>query len=278
MSLVVAGWRGVCRVCRFCQLVFVGACWRLGFLFVLLVWCLVCSARFGGARGALPHSSHSLRSSPFVISLVVWDGMRLRYGVVLFLVSFLVPCWRLVCRVGVGVSSLRLVSAFRAVGSMSASRVDGRLVSVLFCRAVFVSSVSRVVSSSLCRCGCSFRVRSVGRVGWRRVRSRLGVASWRCGGVAVWRCGVAWRRVCRCAWRGGVAVWRCGDVVSCGAWCGVSGMGGGANGETRGGTMIAPFLSARFGRSRIVLSSVGFSVSSRPSPPWNNITRKMGAE
>lgn len=54
LSSGVARWRGVCRVRRFCQLVFVGACGCLGFLSVLLVWRLVCSARFGGVGGAFP--------------------------------------------------------------------------------------------------------------------------------------------------------------------------------------------------------------------------------
>lgn len=53
LSSGVARWRGVCRVRRFCQLVFVGV--GGGFWFsVLLVWRLVCSARFGGAGGAFP--------------------------------------------------------------------------------------------------------------------------------------------------------------------------------------------------------------------------------
>lgn len=167
--------------------------------------------------------------------------------------------WRFASR---PVLSSRLVSAFRGVG---------RIVLVLSCCAVFVSSCSRAVSSFLV-------VPSLPFVFVPSVVS--GGGSWGCGGEAgAWligsrRCGMACVSVCVAGWRVG---WRFGDVVSCGAWCGVSGMGGGANGETRGGTMIAPFLSARFGRSRIVLSSVGLSVSSRPSPPWNNITRRIGA-
>lgn len=161
MSLVVAGWRGVCRVRRFCQLVFVGACGRLGFLFVLLVWCLVCSARFGGARGALPHSSHSLRSSPFVTSLVVWDGMRLRYGVVLFLVSSLRPVlasrlscrrWRLVPPPRVGVSCRRVDVC---VLCRRASRV-GVVLSRRFCQLGFPCRLVFTLSLRLLF-SCSFR-------------------------------------------------------------------------------------------------------------------------
>lgn len=70
-----------------------------------------------------------------------------------------------------------------------------------------------------------------------------------------------------------------GSVMPCRvAWRAVSGMGGGTYGEMMGGTMDAPFLSARFGRSRVVITQCGPSGSSRPFSPWNKITRKLGAE
>ena len=53
---------------------------------------------------------------------------------------------------------------------------------------------------------------------------------------------MAWR--CACRWD----VASGGSVMPCRvAGCVVSGTGGGTHGETRGGTMNAPFLSARFG-------------------------------
>ena len=171
LSLVVAGWRGVrygggvCCVRRFCQLVFVGACWRLCFLSVFLVWRLVCSACFGGAGGALPHSLRSsslvfarrfarLRSSlcsfPFVASLVVGDGMRFAVW------CRLVPCRRLVSRL------------------VSASCVGGRFVSVLsylrrFCQLGFPCLVlSFLVAAVALFVFVSLGV-SCGRRVWRRV-------------------------------------------------------------------------------------------------------------
>lgn len=161
----------------------------------------------------------SFRSSPFFASLVVGSGMQLRRGAV----PSLVPCCRLVCvfLIGVSVSAFRLsCRRWRLVPpprvGVSCRRIDvgvlfvRRLVLVLSCCAVFVSSFSRAVLSVSRRCRRSIRTRPVGCVEWGRVRRRaVGVC-----GVAV--CVV--RRLdgvaCRGACRG-----RFDDVVSCGVVC-----------------------------------------------------------
>lgn len=159
LSFVVAGWRGVCncggfcRVRRFCQLMFVGVGGRLGFLSVLLVWCLVCSVRFGGAGGAFP------------VLWVLW----VKCGCGGDVVSFLVPCCRLV-----------LAFCF-------SSRVGVPCRRVFPCRcclicAVFVSSVSRASSRLFLSLRLLFSCSSCRAC---RVSGVFGVGLWECVGVAV---------------------------------------------------------------------------------------------
>mgnify|MGYP003370878717 FL=1 len=165
----------------------------------------------------------------------------------------IVSCWRLVrvSWVGVLVSALAFRFSFRFSSRLvSAFRVVGRLVSALSCCAVLVSSFSRVISSCL--------VATVALFVFVSLCVSDGVGSlWRCGEAGrgcrgAGDMGVAWRY----AMRGGVA-WR-GSVMPCrAAECAVSGTGGGTHGEMRGGTMNAPFLSARFNRSHVVITSRG---------------------
>lgn len=130
-----------------------GVVWRLPcapFLLARVRWCvwasrfsfrssrlvsrLFCSFRRGERCVASLFSLASLVSVRHFARCLGWDAVAV----------WCRPVSRLVCRVGVGVSSLRLVSVFRAVGSMSASCVGGCLVSVLFCRAVLFSSISSI--------------------------------------------------------------------------------------------------------------------------------------
>ena len=83
LSLGVAMCRGVCRVRRFCQLVFVGVGGGLWFS-VLPVWRLVCSARFGGAGGALP----VLRVSVGADAVAMWCRLVFSSRVLVPFVSF----------------------------------------------------------------------------------------------------------------------------------------------------------------------------------------------
>lgn len=83
LSSGVARCRGVCRVRRFCQLVFVGVGGGLWFS-VLPVWRLVCSARFGGAGGALP----VLRVSVGADAIAMWCRLVFSSRVLVPFVSF----------------------------------------------------------------------------------------------------------------------------------------------------------------------------------------------
>lgn len=131
--------------------------------------------------------------------------------------------------------------------------------------AVFVSSgsltrfarlrSSRIFSSLLLLSSCS-SCRAC-RMALRRDDTWLP----RCG-----RYGLAWRL----AWRGDG---RSDDAMRV-AERAVSG----TRGETRVGTRDAPFLSARFSRSHVAIVQRVASGSSRSSPPWNKIPRRMGAE
>ena len=135
-----------------------------------------------------------------------------------------------------GSVSFVLASRFSSRPSVSCWRsvLSGVSCRCLSCCAVFVSSGSRGVSSFLVAVVASFRVRPVVRVGWRLV-------------VVALRRGVALRYVWRYAIRGG---------GMCGARRG-GGTGGGTHGEMSGGAMGAPFLSARFGCSHVVLARRG---------------------
>ena len=98
--------------------------------------------------------------------------------------------------------------------------------------AVFVSSSSLTHSVRLVfsrRCCCSIRVRPVMRIGWRWVGAMRGCRD---------ACGMAW-----CGDGLDVAM---GDLMMRCVWRSV-----------RCGTMIAPFLSARFGRSRVAIDQRG---------------------
>lgn len=118
--------------------------------------------------------------------------------------------------------------------------------------APFLSACVLVPSCLVLSCRRSLRARPAVRVEWRWV-----VVGY-CGVVPLWRGGGAlavWRGVAMC----GAWCRQFGDAVSCGvAWRAVSGTDGGTHGETHGEmrseTVDAPFLSARFGCSHVVIT------------------------
>lgn len=226
LSSGVARWRGVCRVRRFCQLVFVGVVG--GFWFsVLRVWRLVCSIRFGGEGGAL---SYLLRSSLRSLS-----GVECGCGG--GFVSSLTHYARLVFR-SVLASRLCLFD-WRPVSALS-SRLSLRVgvscrrvssVSVLSCRAVFVSSGFRVVSSFLAVAVLVVVVAPFRIPSRRACRVAAYSVPSGCGGVSA----VAVRDLLDVG----------GAVVAMVAGVSYGGTGDVSYGGTGDGVSDAPFLSAR---------------------------------
>lgn len=175
-----------------------------------------------------------------------------------------VQCCRLVCvfLIGVSVSAFRLsCRRWRLVPpprvGVSCRRIDvgvlfvRRLVSVLSCCAVFVSSFSRAVSSASRRCRHSVRVRPVGRVVWRRVWRRV-VGAWRHGGAWLLDVGGAMF----------VATWRVvdravgGSVMPCRvAECAVSGTRNGTHGGTGSERVMRRFCQLVLAVCRTVAAS-----------------------
>lgn len=141
-----------------------------------------------------------------------------------------------------------------------------------FCQLEFPHSLrsSSLVSVRLVfsrRCCCSIRVRPVVRVGWRWVGAMRGCRD---------ACGMAW---CVHA----AVVVAMGDLMMRCVWrsvrCGTKGeTRGGTHGETGSERVMRRFCQLDLAVPMLSLPGVGFSGSSRPSPPWNKIPRRIGAE
>ena len=198
-----------------------------------------------------------------------WAGGAMAFRLVQSIVSFLILRRRPALR-PVAVSCCFVLLFF---SSRFSPRVGVPLLVSCRCYPVAPFLSARVPVSSR-RCRRSIRVRPVVRVGWRRVVEAL-------------RRGVAWSSGCgrygccvdicdagRYAMRVGR---RFGDAVSCVVACRERDEGRDVWRDEGRDDERAVFVSSIW--SFIVLFSVGVgsSGSSRPSPPWNKIPRRMGA-